>query len=279
MTAGGISEWEDIDGDGTATPTISSGGSFGTATAVTEAQVTNLVSDLALKAPLASPTFTGTVTLPVATVGSTQAGSDSSTKLATTAYVSSVQRPNIWTANNAFARPTANETGVATVALKPILYPIDPSGRRTFSLNSLLMKVTTLAASSTIGAAIYSWSLSGSTFTLTLVATIGSSIDSSTVGNKLQAVSGAPVTLDFTSNLYYAAGMASTTTTLQIVGGTHVGGVGGVAYTGSARSSVTDFPTTIDNNASGQNNAAGFGSTTYRTPWIGLSDSAGTSWP
>ena len=31
---------------------------------ITEAQVTSLVSDLALKAPLASPTFTGTVTLP-----------------------------------------------------------------------------------------------------------------------------------------------------------------------------------------------------------------------
>jgi hypothetical protein len=36
---------------------------------VTQSQVTNLVSDLALKAPLASPTFSGTVTLPFASSG------------------------------------------------------------------------------------------------------------------------------------------------------------------------------------------------------------------
>jgi hypothetical protein len=37
--------------------------------ALVEADVTNLVSDLALKAPLASPTFTGTVTAPLTTAG------------------------------------------------------------------------------------------------------------------------------------------------------------------------------------------------------------------
>jgi hypothetical protein len=49
----------------------------------TQAQstVTNLVSDLALKAPLASPAFTGTPTAPTATAG------DSDTQLATTAFV------------------------------------------------------------------------------------------------------------------------------------------------------------------------------------------------
>jgi hypothetical protein len=48
---------------------------------VTEAQVTNLVTDLAAKAPLASPALTGTPTAPTA------AAADNSTKLATTAYV------------------------------------------------------------------------------------------------------------------------------------------------------------------------------------------------
>lgn len=43
-------------------------GNSNTAIQITESQVTNLVSDLALKAPLASPTFTGTVTLPAGQV-------------------------------------------------------------------------------------------------------------------------------------------------------------------------------------------------------------------
>ena len=41
----------------------------------------------ALKAPLASPTFTGTVTLPTATIAVTQTAGNSSTAIATTAFV------------------------------------------------------------------------------------------------------------------------------------------------------------------------------------------------
>jgi hypothetical protein len=48
---------------------------------VAESQVTNLTADLAVKAPLASPAFTGTPSAP------TPATSDNSTTLATTAYV------------------------------------------------------------------------------------------------------------------------------------------------------------------------------------------------
>jgi len=44
-------------------------------------------SALALKANLASPTFTGTPTLPSGTIATTQSASDNSTKIATTAYV------------------------------------------------------------------------------------------------------------------------------------------------------------------------------------------------
>lgn len=45
-------------------------GASNTISAIPQASVTNLTSDLALKAPLASPTFTGTVTLPTGTVTS-----------------------------------------------------------------------------------------------------------------------------------------------------------------------------------------------------------------
>lgn len=48
--------------------------------AISESKVTNLTTDLAAKAPLASPAFTGSPTAP------TQTAADASTKLATTAY-------------------------------------------------------------------------------------------------------------------------------------------------------------------------------------------------
>ena len=46
-----------------------------------------VTSALGLKAPLASPTFTGTPTLPTGTIAVTQTAADNSTKVATTAYV------------------------------------------------------------------------------------------------------------------------------------------------------------------------------------------------
>ena len=62
--------------------------SSATATALSEKAVASEVtSSLALKAPLNSPTFTGTPSLPTGTTASTQTSTDNSTKLATTAFV------------------------------------------------------------------------------------------------------------------------------------------------------------------------------------------------
>jgi microcystin-dependent protein len=46
-------------------------GASNTFNSIAQSSITNLTSDLALKAPLASPTFTGTVTLPTGTVSTT----------------------------------------------------------------------------------------------------------------------------------------------------------------------------------------------------------------
>lgn len=67
--------------DGT-TLTVASDGTLSVGS-IAESQVTNLVSDLALKAPLASPALTGTPTAPTATAGT------STTQIATTAFVTS----------------------------------------------------------------------------------------------------------------------------------------------------------------------------------------------
>ena len=50
----------------------------------------NISTAIATKADLASPTFTGTPTLPTGTIAVTQSSSDDSTKLATTAFVQDV---------------------------------------------------------------------------------------------------------------------------------------------------------------------------------------------
>ena len=48
---------------------------------------TTVTTSLGLKAPLASPTFTGTPTLPTGTIATTQTAANNSTAVATTAYV------------------------------------------------------------------------------------------------------------------------------------------------------------------------------------------------
>jgi len=54
---------------------------------IAQSKITNLTTDLAAKAPLASPTFTGTPSLPTGTTGVTQTAGNSTTALATTAFV------------------------------------------------------------------------------------------------------------------------------------------------------------------------------------------------
>lgn len=88
-------------------------------TGITQSQVANLTSDLALKAPLASPTFTGTVTVPTPTNG---------TDAANKSYVDNAVQGLSWK-NAARVATTANITlsgtqtidGVAVVAGNRVL--------------------------------------------------------------------------------------------------------------------------------------------------------------
>ena len=81
-------------------------------------------ADLALKAPLASPTFTGTPTLPTGTVATTQTAADSTTAIATTAFVTTADNLKANLASPALTgTPTSttatagtNNTQIATTA-------------------------------------------------------------------------------------------------------------------------------------------------------------------
>jgi len=55
-----------------------------------DTEFNNIATAITTKADLSGPTFTGTPTLPTGTIGVTQSSSDSSTKLATTAFVQAV---------------------------------------------------------------------------------------------------------------------------------------------------------------------------------------------
>ena len=55
-----------------------------------DTEFNNIATAIATKADLASPTFTGTPTLPTGTIAVTQSTSDDSTKLATTAFVQDI---------------------------------------------------------------------------------------------------------------------------------------------------------------------------------------------
>jgi len=55
-----------------------------------DTEFNSIATAIATKADLSGPTFSGTPTLPTGTIGVTQSSSDSSTKLATTAFVQSV---------------------------------------------------------------------------------------------------------------------------------------------------------------------------------------------
>jgi len=83
---------------------------------ITQAQVTNLTTDLAAKAPLASPTFTGTPSLPTGTTGVTQTAGDNTTKLATTAFVTTAVSAGGITRSLQEATYTTNKIATVTAA-------------------------------------------------------------------------------------------------------------------------------------------------------------------
>lgn len=125
-SAGAAATWSRSDHThGTqALPTPVAIGASATGHSHVESDITSLVTDLAAKAPLASPTFTGTPTLPTGSVATTQSAGNSTTAIATTAFVTTADNLKANLAGPTFtgvpAAPTAtpgtNTTQLATTA-------------------------------------------------------------------------------------------------------------------------------------------------------------------
>ena len=102
---------------------VASGGDIGAATATTPAtgdDDTSVATTAFVKAQayatLASPTFTGTVTLPAGTVATTATQGDNDTSVATTAFVTTAANARASTAANTFTAAQAVTPSVQTSA-------------------------------------------------------------------------------------------------------------------------------------------------------------------
>ncbi len=84
---------------------------------IAESDVTGLVADLALKAPLASPTLTSSPVFPTGTTATTQSAADSSTKLATTAFVTTADNLKANKASPTFTGTVTTPNGAGSTDL------------------------------------------------------------------------------------------------------------------------------------------------------------------
>lgn len=106
-----------------------------------KASISSVNSDLALKAPLASPTFTGTPTLPSGTIATTQVVTNDTTAIATTAFVRSAFGTPIYNAQTGttytFALTDVGDIVTASNA-NPQTYTIPPQASVTWLANTTL---------------------------------------------------------------------------------------------------------------------------------------------
>jgi hypothetical protein len=150
-------------------------------------------------AKLASPTFTGTPTLPTGTIATTQTAGDSTTKIATTAFVT--------TADNLKAN-LASPTFTGTVTGNPTAGTTS-TGTSGFGYMGLPQNSATTGAYGIVAADAGTHIYSSATRTVTIPAngTIAMPIGSTLV---FVAGSGATVTIAITTDTMYLAGLGTT---------------------------------------------------------------------
>jgi hypothetical protein len=221
----------------------------------------------ALKAPLASPTFTGTVTLPTGTVAVTQTAADNSTKLATTAYADNAAsaavtgKQNTLTNSAGLAGALSDETGtgLAVFATSPVLTTPTIGVATATSVNKVAITAPATSATLTIA--------NGKTLTasnsLTFTGTDGSTLNvgaGGTLGSNA-----------YTSTAFAPLASPTFTGTVTLPTGT-------VAVTQAANNNTTAVATTAYADAQATSAASGKQNTLTNSAGLAgaLSDETGT---
>lgn len=153
-----------------------------------ESQITNLTSDLALKAPLASPALTGTPTAPNA------AALDDSTQLATTDYVRTALKSSASYVFLPWLVPMAQNIVVKIVNVANEVYATEFSVPYDFVLTKLSIKFNTNAVG-TAGLAIYDASKNRLAY---------ATFDSNSGNFQFVSLTGGPITLRAGVKYYFA---------------------------------------------------------------------------
>lgn len=152
----------------TADASALTGAALNLTVAVAESQITNLTNDLAAKAPLASPTFTGTVTLPANAVSNSMlAGSISSSKLVgSDITLTESQTTNLvadlGSKQGVSAAATSATTGTMTVPMTSAtqtVFNITPTGACTFNATGGIAgaRMTFIITTSGTSAFVLTW--------------------------------------------------------------------------------------------------------------------------
>lgn len=142
----------------------------------------------------------------------------------------------------------------AITALKPIFWPVQITGVPSLSVVRIGLRVSTLLAASTIGAAIYTATYDGTAghVSTTLVAMLNADQSGAATGRFIPQIttgafgSGAgTLAMDFTANRYLMGIMVSDVATLKLIGVSAAAadtGLGILSWTGAARANVHDWP-------------------------------------
>lgn len=161
--------------------------------------------------------------------------------------------PPDWMSANPDVLPVGTAGALQTAVLTPTFMPINLPGVAQLLLDSIQAKVTVLEAATTIGAAIYSYTIPADN---QIAATLECQLNAALSGGVATAVKGqvtpgaagsgaAPVLLDFTRKRYLIGGMVSSVTTLQIsslsLGNTFVD-MNLLKWTAAALGSITAWP-------------------------------------
>lgn len=183
----------------------------------------------------------------------------------------------VWEANPQVVDSRATAS-VLTSARRPTFYPVLPPGP-TYPLWGFRIIVGTLLAGSTVGISLYAVTMSGSK-TGTMTKVTGAQVQASgAAAGVIDTACAAPVTLDFTSNVYFVGTHASNVGTLQVVNNSSpVAGVFGAQILGtSAPTQLADtatgtWPSTINILASPTNSTtdAGSAGAAAKHCWVAL---------